>query len=214
MVDASNAFNIVNRRVMLHNLQRQCPEFAPIAINMYRRPSRLFVSGSEILSQEGTTQGDNLAMHLFAMATLPILQFLERTNSALQVWLADDATAVGKLEGLRTWWDDIVREGIKYGYHVNAGKSCLILKNGSDHERALNIFKESGIKLKVTGQRHLGAVVGSQEFKDEYMGKLIDGWKSMVKNLSDYGQTQPHASYSAFILGVRHKMTYFMRTIE
>ena len=142
MVDASNAFNIVNRHVMLHNLQRQCPEFAPIAINMYRRPSRLFVSGSEILSQEGTTQGDNLAMHLFAMGTLPILQFLERTNSALQVWLADDATAVGKLEGLRTWWDDIVREGIKYGYHVNAGKSCLILKNCNDHERIAMITKE------------------------------------------------------------------------
>ena len=61
MVDASNAFNIVNRRVMLHNLQRQCPKFVPIAINMYRRLSRLFVSGFEILSQEGTTQGDNLA---------------------------------------------------------------------------------------------------------------------------------------------------------
>ena len=89
---------------MLHNLQRQCPEFAPIAINMYRNTSRLFVSGSEIISQEGTTQGDNLAMHLFAMATLPILQFLERSNSAFQVWLADDATAVGTLEGLRTWW--------------------------------------------------------------------------------------------------------------
>ena len=86
---------------------------------MYRNTSRLFVSGSEIISQEGATQGDNLAMHLFAMATLPILQFLERSNSAFQVWLADDATAVGKLEGLRTWWDGIVREGIKYGYHVN-----------------------------------------------------------------------------------------------
>ena len=81
--------------------------------------------------------------------------------------MADDATAVGTLEGLSTWWDGIVREGIKYGYHVNVGKSCLILKNCDDHERALSIFNESGIKLKVTGQRYLGAVVGSQEFKDE-----------------------------------------------
>ena len=90
----------------------------------------------------------------------------------------------------------------------------MILKNCDDHERALSIFNKSGIKLKVTGQRHLGAVVGSQEFKDEYMNKLIDDWTNMIKMLSEYGQTQPHASYSAFILGVRHKMTYFMRTME
>ena len=64
LVDASNAFNSVNRQVMLHNLQRQYPEFGPVAVNMYRYQSRLFVSGSEIASSEGTTQGDNLAMSL------------------------------------------------------------------------------------------------------------------------------------------------------
>ena len=90
----------------------------------------------------------------------------------------------------------------------------MILKNCDDHERALSIFNESDIKLKVTGQRHLGAVVGSQEFKDKYMNKLIDDGTNMIKMLSEYGQTQPHASYSAFILGVRHKMTDFMRTME
>ena len=76
--------------------------------------------------------------------------------------------------------------------------------------RDLTIFNESGIKLKVTGQRHLGAVVGSQEFKDVYMSKLIDDWTNMIKVLAD----TTHASYSAFILGVRHRMTYFMRTME
>ena len=48
-----------------------------IAINMYRKPCRIFVGGAKIPSWEGTTQGDKLAMSLFAIASLPILQKLE-----------------------------------------------------------------------------------------------------------------------------------------
>lgn len=77
LVDASNAFNSVNRQALLHNVRVLCPELSIIAINMYRKPCRLFVGGTEIPSREGTTQGDNLAMSLFAIATLPVLRKLE-----------------------------------------------------------------------------------------------------------------------------------------
>ena len=213
LVDASNAFNAVNRQVMLHNIQRQLPEFAPIAINMYRSACRLFVCGTEIRSEEGTTQGDNLAMSLFAMATLPILQSMEKLNTVAQVWLADDATSVGKLPELRLWWDGIVSEGLKHGYYVNASKSFLILKDSVDTERATAIFEGSGITIKSTGQRHLGAVIGSDEYKEEYIEQLLEDWSEMITTLADFAKTQPHAAYCAFTHGVRHKMTYFMRTI-
>ena len=198
LVDASNAFNSLNRKVMLHNLLRQCPEFGPVAVNMYRCQSRLFVSGSEIVSSEGTTQGDNLAMSLFALATLPILQKLEQHNLAHQVWLADDATAVGSIERLRNWWDLIVREGLKYGYHVNAGKSCLIVKHREDFQRANMIFESSGIKISCDGQRHLGAVIGSVEFRKEYIENLITEWSGMITTLSSFAKSQPHAAFCAF----------------
>ena len=214
LVDTSNAFNAVNRQVMLHNLLRQCPEFAPVAVNMYRCQSRLFVSGSEIVSSEGTTQGDNLAMSLFALATLPILQKLEQQDLAHQVWLADDATAVGTIERLRSWWDLIVREGLKYGYYVNAGKSCLIVKRREDFPQASMVFASTGIKISSDGQRHLGAVIGSAEFRKEYIDNLVAEWSGMLTTLSSFAKSQPHAAFCAFTHGVRHKFTYFMRTIE
>ena len=36
LVDASNAFNLLNRQVALHNMQRTCPPFATSLISTYR----------------------------------------------------------------------------------------------------------------------------------------------------------------------------------
>ena len=94
MVDASNAFNALNRECALHNIQRVCPPLATILINTYREPSELFVDGNIIWSQEGTTQGDPLAMAMYALATISLVYSLK--SEILQVCYADDASAVGK----------------------------------------------------------------------------------------------------------------------
>ena len=214
LVDASNAFNSVNRAALLHNIQIICPEFSTIAVNMYRTDCRLFVSGTEIASSEGTTQGDNLAMSLFAMATLPVLRWLQQHTAVHQVWLADDATGAGDLKSLPKWWLDIVSEGEKYGYYVNAAKSCLVLKSSDLLREASHLFGETEITLKTDGQRHLEAVLGGEEFQVSYIKHLVEEWGSMLKNLVEYAKSQPHAAYASFTHGVRHKFTYFMRTME
>ena len=165
LVDASTAFNSVNRAVLLHNIRVLCPEFSTIAINMYRSPCRLFVGGTEISSLEGTTQGDNLAMSLFAIGTLPVLRRLESHNTVSQVWLADDATGVGGLSALLDWWKDIIAEGTKYGYYVNEQKSCLILKNPEDLDRAREIFANTKIDIKLDGQRLVTRCITCPLFK-------------------------------------------------
>jgi len=61
LIDASNAFNCLNRAVALHNIQVTCPVIANYLINTYRHPAKLFVAGGKtIYSREGTTQGDPL----------------------------------------------------------------------------------------------------------------------------------------------------------
>ena len=76
LVDASNVFNSPNRQVTLHNIRRLCPLLATTLINTYRAPIELFVDGDSILSQEGTTQGDPLAMPMYALATVPLIKKL------------------------------------------------------------------------------------------------------------------------------------------
>ena len=157
LVDASNAFNSLNRSVAPHNIQYTCPEFSIILINTYREPSKLIVLGKwEISSQEGTTQADNLAMPFYASGTTTLLNFLKANITSIrQVWLADDATAAGKLKPLKDWWGAIIAEGAKIGYNVNEAKSWLIIKNPEILQEAKTLFHDTAIKFTVEGKRHL-----------------------------------------------------------
>ena len=74
LVDATNAFNSLNRQTALQNIRRQCPSIATILVNTYRAPTELFMDNDVILSQEGTTQGDPLAMAMYGLATIPLIQ--------------------------------------------------------------------------------------------------------------------------------------------
>ena len=63
LIDAENAFNSINRKVMLHNLKFICPIIATDIISCYDTPLRLStVVVGKMLPTEGTTQGDPSAM--------------------------------------------------------------------------------------------------------------------------------------------------------
>ena len=82
LVDASNAFNSLNGNTALQNIQHTCSILAPLAINCYRHPVDLFVGGTSILSEEGTTQGDPLAMPLYGLSTIPLIKELSAQSRA------------------------------------------------------------------------------------------------------------------------------------
>ena len=63
LIDAENAFNSVNRKVMLDTFKIICPILAIFIINCYTIPSKLLiVGGGEVLSSEGATQDYPTAM--------------------------------------------------------------------------------------------------------------------------------------------------------
>ena len=215
LVDASNAFNRLNRQAALHNIQVIAPAFSTILINTYRQPSRLFVTGGkELLSKEGTTQGDNLAMALYGLATVPLQNRIRFTETLVkQVWLADDAIGAGVLENLRNWWDTINNYGPGIGYYVNEPKSWLILKDSSKLEEAESLFRDTSIRITASGKRHLGAAIGSTDFRHEYATEKVNHWCEEVSKLAEFALSQPHAAFSAYIHGEHHRFSYFMRTI-
>ena len=132
LIDASNAFNALNRKASIHNIGRLCPIMYTFVCNLYNVHARLFViGGKELKSAEGTTQGGPESMAIYALGTIPLLNKIVETqpnqNPIKQVAFADDAIGGGKIINLRKYWDAIVEYGPAFGYHANAEKTWLVV---------------------------------------------------------------------------------------
>ena len=64
--------------------------------NSFHAQSKLFVEKEASLSQEGTTQGDPLAIAMYGIAMLPLISYVQ-TSSIVQNWYAEGGSAANKL---------------------------------------------------------------------------------------------------------------------
>jgi hypothetical protein len=217
LVDATNAYNSLNRTTALLNIRHTCPEFATYLINTYRRPAKLFLPGGEhITSNEGTTQGDNCASGFYSISTMLMIKELALISNTKQIWYADDGGAGGTLEGLRQWWDKIVQLGPDIGYFPNAGKTWLIIKPEFIIEAEV-LFSGTGIKITSEGpeggQRYLGAALGTPDFIQQYVKNKVKTWVDELEKLSETAKCEPQLAYSAYTTGLCKRWSYIMRTI-
>ena len=208
LIDASNAFNALNRSAALHNIRVLCPVIATYAINTYRQPARLFVlGGQELRSAEGTTQGDPLAMSMYAISLQPLITPLQLSSATKHCWFADDATGSGSLDDVKKWWDDLSKSGPALGYFPNA-KKCWLITKPEREDAAREVFANTTINITSKG-----AVLGSRSFLEEYVGEKVEDWVHQVSKLAEFAISQPQACYAAFTVGLRHRWTYFLRTL-
>ena len=120
-VDA-NAFNTINRNILLQNYKILCTEIARYLANFYIMPARLFI----IKSEEGTTQEDAVAMGMYALGLMPLLMTIDiyiENDTIKQIAFADDLTGIRKIQELLKWWNVIITNGPNIGYHINQQKS-------------------------------------------------------------------------------------------
>ena len=215
MVDAENAFNALNRKAMLHNIARICPPIATYVQNTYSQPARLILDNKhEITSEEGTTQGDPIAMAIYALGFTVLQDKIKYENTKVkQVAFADDLSGAGEIDDLKQWWLKINQSGPALGYHPNSSKSCLIVKP-EYYREAKKAFADTNVKITVEGERHLGAVIGSQEFKKKYMEELVKTWVIDIEELAQIAMTEPHAAYTNFTFSTKLKWNYAMRTLK
>ena len=107
-----------------------------------------------LLSREGTMQGNPLAMMMFGLATVPLIQAI-KTMDTVQCWFADDAGVGGVLKRLREWWDLLIKLGPWFGYFPLAAKTFLLVKPAM-YEEAVKVFRNTGVEITYTGRRYLG----------------------------------------------------------
>ena len=101
-------------------VQELC-SISTVLTNVYRDPAQLFVSGETLLSMEGTTHGDPLAMAMYwySKAVIPLNHRL--ADHCKQIWYADDANGGG-----RTSRGAVEIKDRKPGINCNGGwRPCL-----------------------------------------------------------------------------------------
>ena len=130
LVGTANAFNSVNRKVFLHNINIVRPSISIYVENCYTLPSCLvIIVGTKIQSAEGTTQGDPVTVLIYALSVIPLmLMVLEITNTntnsdAKMVAYIDDFSAAGSISSLKYWWDTLCELDPKSGYFPEPKKS-------------------------------------------------------------------------------------------
>ena len=106
----------------------------------------IIIGGKELRSEEGTTQGDPLAMCLYAVSLQPLIARLNASMLVKRCWLVDDATGACSLGELKKWLGVLNESGPSLGYFPNAKKCWLIVKP-EKKEAARDLFDQTSINI-------------------------------------------------------------------
>ena len=129
LIDARNAFYSLNRNLALKNIKKLSSSIYTRSKTRIR-PHQTSSLIKKIISHEGTTQGDPIAMAINGVATFLLIDMLEDQNLTHKGY-ADDGNVAGSLESPRIVLDDLYEYG---GPLVIMCSNIIILQN-------LNLFR-------------------------------------------------------------------------
>ena len=75
------------------------------------------------------------------------------------------------------------------------------------------MFAGSGVNVTLDGRPYLGAVIGSNDYVEEYINSKVRAWSCSINILSDVAKSQPQAAFSALTHGLLSKWTYISRVV-
>jgi hypothetical protein len=213
LVDAANAFNALSRPTALWNARILWPRCSRYLFNSYRGFALLIIAGSKVclLSREGVTQGDPLAMLLYGIAVLPLVRKLKNPVKWVQNWYADDSACLAPLQMLREWFGLLMQEGPKYGYFPEPQKSYIVVHPSYVNE-ATSVFSDFGVKI-VTGQRFLGGFVGSEFDLEIWLNDKVKKWVEDVEKLSRVAKSEPQAAFVALSKSLQNEWLFIQRVV-
>ena len=94
-MDFKNAFNLVDREVMLQEVRLRCPPISCWVEFCYSRPARLYYGEHTLWSHQGVQQGDPLGPLLFTLVLHPLVcKIVETFSLSLHAWYLDDGTII------------------------------------------------------------------------------------------------------------------------
>ncbi len=137
-VDVSNAFNSVERDVMLTEIKTKVPQIYHYLRQCYLKPTFLAFGDKVIASKVGAQQGDPAGPLIFSLAIHPMVTQL---NTELNIWYLDDGTLADTPDKVLSNLTFLKEKAKLLGLELNYEKCELYFCNGSIDTDIVNSFK-------------------------------------------------------------------------
>ena len=127
----------------------------------------------------------------------------KRTKSVAYI---DDFNGAGMITDLLHWWNTLTTLGSLFGYYPEPTKCWLIVKPRMKNI-ALKTFENRGINITEHDKLHLGAVISSMEYCENYVTQKVNTWLDELNMLCDIAKIESQAAYTCFVSWYKHKLT-------
>ena len=221
LFDTDNAFNRINRYLMLWQCCHRWNQASRFVFNRYRHWNLMLVRGDpgdkvEIIhSKEGTAQGCSSVSKCFAIGLLPLVEKMrEQHPDALQPWFADDISTTGTEAQSSACLAFLRDEGPWYGLFISDEKSWYVCK-ANDEPLARSAFAQQDLHVQYTrGHCYLGGFVGSRAARDKWLIVKVDEWAAAVRTLARVAERYPQAAYVGFTFCLQNEWQYVQRIVQ
>lgn len=187
-IDLINAFNKASRNIFLKKIKEKLPRLYQFACFCYCNKPKLFLINfiKEILSENGSQQGDPLGPLFFALALDDLAKSISaKFPNILNMWYLDDGNILGDIHTLLDIVKFIENEGPKYGLFLNRSKTTIFFPN-ADKDEISNKFSDilpQDIQLEFSGTNVLGIPIGKEEFTNIELSKNLEKHQLSIKRL-------------------------------
>ncbi|GKA49189.1 putative reverse transcriptase domain-containing protein [Tanacetum coccineum] len=154
LVDFKNAFNLVDREVMLEEVRLRCPAISRWVEFCYSSPARLYYGEHTLWSCQEVQHGDLLGPLLFYLVLHPLIcKISDSFSLSLQAWYLDDGTFIGDTLVVGKVLELTMEDGPRCGLHLNVNKTEVFWPKEDPRSRLVGVFPPNiawllhGVKL-------------------------------------------------------------------